>query len=280
MPQPGQTVILKGNYFGADKPKVWIEYPDPNKGIIKMVKCKIIKPLEYQNAKGKTGKSCMDPFTGDSKVRIVIPPKFPDSWNPLSYNIVLYNKTGASSITVPFVPPQINSISGKITGDVLDGVTLTLPGDASSQTVSSSSGEYLFDNLAEGTYTVTPALSGYTFTPESVTVTIRYFASETVNFKAAAGGASNTPPYVGSFSLFTAQDTAVSFTFDANDPDGDQVTYRIKDFPVHGALSGNGADWIYTPDSGYTGNDSFTYIANDGTADSNTGTVDVIISVP
>jgi hypothetical protein len=83
-----------------------------------------------------------------------------------------------------------------------------------------------------------------------------------------------------SFSLFTKQNTVVSFIFNSNDPDGDNIIYRIKDLPLNGILTGNGADWVYTPNNGYIGNNSFTYITNDGTTDCNIGTVDIVVSSP
>ena len=36
-----------------------------------------------------------------------------------------------------------------------------------------------------------------------------------------------------------------------------------------------GADWTYTPDNNYTGNDSFSFSVNDGEGGSDTGTVSI-----
>ena len=46
------------------------------------------------------------------------------------------------------------------------------------------------------------------------------------------------------------------------------LSFAIVDPPDHGTLSGSGTARMYTPDPGFAGLDSFTYIANDGTADS------------
>ena len=40
----------------------------------------------------------------------------------------------------------------------------------------SSNGEYMFTELAEGTYTLTPSLSGYVFKPQSLSLTVDGFA--------------------------------------------------------------------------------------------------------
>ena len=45
------------------------------------------------------------------------------------------------------------------------------------------------------------------------------------------------------------------------------------------ALAANGG-FTYTPTAGYSGPDSFTYKANDGTADSNTVTVSLTVTAP
>ena len=63
----------------------------------------------------------------------------------------------------------------------------------------------------------------------------------------------------------------------ATDADGDPLTYSIVEQPAHGALSGSGASRTYTPAPNYNGPDSFTFEANDGTADSNTATVSLTV---
>jgi hypothetical protein len=54
----------------------------------------------------------------------------------------------------------------------------------------------------------------------------------------------------------------------ASDPDGGSLSYTIKTQPSHGTLTGSGATYVYTPDAGYEGADSFVYTVNNGTADS------------
>ena len=63
------------------------------------------------------------------------------------------------------------------------------------------------------------------------------------------------------------------------DADGDPVTAVMVADVSHGtlALAANGG-FTYTPTAGYTGPDSFTYKANDGTADSNTVTVSLTVT--
>ena len=64
------------------------------------------------------------------------------------------------------------SLSGSVSGDGMEGVTITLEGDASSTATTDAEGEYSFHDLAYGNYRVTPSKSGYTFDPVSRLVMI------------------------------------------------------------------------------------------------------------
>ena len=71
--------------------------------------------------------------------------------------------------------PPTYSITGTINdsaGAGLDGVTVTLTGDASDSVVTSGGGAYEFTGLSAGSYTVTPTKAGSTFSPTSAAVTI------------------------------------------------------------------------------------------------------------
>jgi hypothetical protein len=60
------------------------------------------------------------------------------------------------------------------------------------------------------------------------------------------------------------------------DPDGDPLTVSIHAEPLAGSvtLDDNGS-FVYTPDSTFSGSDTFTYVANDGTDNSNVATVTI-----
>jgi len=59
---------------------------------------------------------------------------------------------------------------------------------------------------------------------------------------------------------------------------GNLLTYSVVDGPAHGTLTGTAPNLTYTPASGYSGPDSFTFIANDGLNDSNTATVSIDVA--
>jgi len=70
--------------------------------------------------------------------------------------------------------PSTYSISGRVTmnGVALPGVAMALTGSGSTNTNTDSSGNYNFPGLQNGTYFVTPSLTGYAFTPVSKSVSV------------------------------------------------------------------------------------------------------------
>jgi uncharacterized repeat protein (TIGR01451 family) len=69
-----------------------------------------------------------------------------------------------------WTPPHF-SITGRaadITGTPIGNVTMTLSGSQSATTQTDSNGNYSFANLLNGNYTVTPSLTGFTFTPANL----------------------------------------------------------------------------------------------------------------
>ena len=61
------------------------------------------------------------------------------------------------------------TVSGTITsgGTALSDVTVTINDNTSTTTTTDTNGNYLFSNVPGGTFTVTPSLTGYIFTPPS-----------------------------------------------------------------------------------------------------------------
>jgi hypothetical protein len=82
------------------------------------------------------------------------------------------------------------AISGRITsaGSALSGVTIALSGDASRITVTDTNGNYRFSNLSEGEYTLTPSLTGYSFTPSKKTVYPNYEDVNGIDFSFSEQG--------------------------------------------------------------------------------------------
>ena len=91
----------------------------------------------------------------------------------------------------------------------------------------------------------------------------------------------NSPPIAQSQSVSTVKNTPVGITLIATDPNNDPLTYSIVTQPTHGTITaGTTASRTYTPATDYTGPDSFTFKANDGTVDSNIATVSIAVNNP
>ncbi|HET8539400.1 MAG TPA: Ig-like domain-containing protein [Anaeromyxobacter sp.] len=86
------------------------------------------------------------------------------------------------------------------------------------------------------------------------------------------------PPTAYPQSVTTSEDTAAGVTLVAVDPDGDPLTWTVLSQPSHGSLSGTAPDLTYAPAPDFAGSDAFTFVANDGGADSNSGTVSITVT--
>jgi len=75
-----------------------------------------------------------------------------------------------------------HSLSGTISGSGGSGATVALSGTASATTTADASGNFTFNNLVDGTYTVTPSYSGYTFTPANRSASLNGSNVVGVNF--------------------------------------------------------------------------------------------------
>jgi hypothetical protein len=80
-------------------------------------------------------------------------------------------------------------------------------------------------------------------------------------------------------SVNVTADTATTITMMASDGDADVLTYAIVAQPTHGTLGVvNGAQVVYTPNTGYTGADQFSFKASDALVGSNTAVVSITVA--
>ena len=84
----------------------------------------------------------------------------------------------------------------------------------------------------------------------------------------------NVAPIAASQAVTTAKDTALNLTLGASDEDA--LIYKVGT-PAHGVLLGIPPALTYSPNTGYTGSDSFTFVANDGLVDSTVATVSITV---
>jgi peptidoglycan/xylan/chitin deacetylase (PgdA/CDA1 family) len=128
---------------------------------------------------------------------------------------IVCSSSGAAPVT----------ISGTVSGEVNSGVTITLTGSTTNQTTKTDeSGEFSFTSQANGTYTVTPSITSYKFSPNSSTVTVSGASVTNTDFTATAIKASTisklTKPltFTGSARICTwRQDKTAAYTFTFDD---------------------------------------------------------------
>jgi gliding motility-associated-like protein len=134
--------------------------------------------------------------------------------------------------------------------------------------------------------TLTGSGANLTYTPNA-----NYAGSDSFTFKTNDGTVDsniatvtitvtpvNDVPVADDQNVTTLEDAPKSITLTGNDPDASVITYSIVTPPGKGTLSGTEPNITYTPNLNYNGSDSFTFRVNDGSADSNIGTVSITVT--
>jgi Bacterial Ig domain/Calcineurin-like phosphoesterase len=123
--------------------------------------------------------------------------------------------------------------------------------------------------VTNGSHTIEVQATGSTVRSDIITVTV-------------AGG--NSVPVARADSYTTQQDVALSATAPGvlgndTDADGDALTASLTSGPANGTLTLNASgSFVYTPNSGFFGTDSFVYTASDSKGGAATATVTITVS--
>jgi VCBS repeat-containing protein len=89
----------------------------------------------------------------------------------------------------------------------------------------------------------------------------------------------NDAPVANNQTVTTSKNIAIAITLTGSDIEGSALRFFIVTNPANGTLSGTEPNVTYTPNTNFTGTDSFTFRANDGALDSNpNGTITVNVS--
>jgi hypothetical protein len=136
--------------------------------------------------------------------------------------------------------------------------------------------------------TVTASGSSGTYTPNenfNGTDTFAYIASDgalssTAGLVSVTVAAVDDDPNTMNVSAVTDEDNVVEITLEAEEYDGDTISFNIKDNPTSGTVTISGDKATYTPNENYYGADSFTFEAVDYTAKKilNTATASITIN--
>ena len=114
----------------------------------------------------------------------VTPSKAGLAFSPISHVVSVNGSSVSGKNFTAMTAGTTYSISGTVTGAT--GATLTLSGANTGAVNAGTGGAYTLAGLAPGSYTVAPSLSGYTFSPASVPVTLTNANSTANNFTATA----------------------------------------------------------------------------------------------
>ncbi|MEW6557961.1 MAG: M6 family metalloprotease domain-containing protein [Elusimicrobiota bacterium] len=119
-------------------------------------------------------------------------PPYSDKYNnqPSMVNVLnISNYVQFSSFTVsykPFISGYVRNSAGNAMSDVVVYLSSVTPPNSYTETRTDTSGYYVFTDLSDATYTITPAKADYNFLPASLTVTISGYYSNNNNFTGIA----------------------------------------------------------------------------------------------
>lgn len=104
-------------------------------------------------------------------------------FSPVSSVVTTTSGVNASgfNFTATADASSASSLSGTVSGAVVQNVTINLSGTNTGSALTDENGKFSFTGLAAGTYTVTPSLAGHAFSPVSSTVTTTSGTAVTVS---------------------------------------------------------------------------------------------------
>jgi len=133
---------------------------------------------------------------------------------------------------------------------------------------------------SNGSLLGSPPIQTLTYTPNT-----DYSGTDSFTFKANDGSSDsniaivsikvNIPPVATEVTAETQEDKAVSVTLAATDSDNDSITFSLVTYPKNGTTSISSSNLTYTPKTNYNGKETFSFLAKDATAISNTATISI-----
>jgi hypothetical protein len=200
-----------------------------------------------------------------------------------------YGESGYSNELVHIPATQANTapvaVGGalNVTEDVSRGAALS---------ASDADGDNLTFSIATqptvGRVSVTASTGAYTYTPNANAT-----GSDSFTFVAGDGALSsntatvsvtisavNDPPVANNDTARAKRNGAVTISVLGNDTDVEGNTLSLQSFTQgnSGTTARSGSAVAYTPDTGFTGTESFSYTVSDGRGGSDTGSVTVVVA--
>ncbi|WP_458742763.1 Ig-like domain-containing protein [Candidatus Nitrosocosmicus sp. T] len=201
-------------------------------------------------------------LSSEKSIKVTIQNLLPFNQPPVAEKqSVTANTADPTEITLKATDPQGNALTYAIVSEPQSGTITDLNEETGSLVYTSDAG---FTGQDSFTFNANDG----TVDSNTATVTI------TVNQV-------NQPPVAEKQSVTANTADPTEITLKATDPQGNALTYAIVSEPQSGTitdLNEETGSLVYTSDAGFTGQDSFTFNANDGTVDSNTATVTITVN--
>ena len=217
--------------------------------------------IEYNNGAATQPATVKISVSGDAD--LLIPASLPDSYET-PYNTILQADSASGVLVNDLISAETASFTVELVDDAYYGfVDLNSDGSFEFEPDADFSGADWFS------YRLTDGIS------YSQTVFVR------VNVNPPD---SNTPPLAQNDTFSVTENnilevSAPGVLANDSDPDGDALTAVNATEPAHGVLDfASDGSFTYTPDSDYSGTDTFTYSAFDGTDYSSSATVEIEIA--
>jgi len=188
-------------------------------------------------------------------------------------------------------PVAVNDSASTTVNTAVDVSVLANDTDAENNPLTAS----LVTGPAHGSVTLN-ANGSFHYTPAALYSGPDSFTYQADDGTGAAGGLSNIATVSITVSVVNVAPVAVNDSYNTNqntqltvsaangvlkndtDANGDTLTAALNANVAHGTLALNAdGGFVYMPNTGYTGPDTFTYHASDGTASSNVATVTITV---
>ena len=211
-------------------------------------------------------------------------------------------KLGGTPVSLTATPAEgwrFANWEGNVADTTLAETTITLIADETVTAVFLPA--YTLTMVVEGQGSVSPEAGDYPYVPGTI-VPITATPAEGWQFDGWTGDVGDTsssettvhvdgdktvtahfseigshPPSADHQAVTTTKDMAVEIVLSSPEEGIQAITYSVVDSPANGVLTGSAPNLTYTPNSGYAGLDSFTFVVNNGTASSEPATVTITV---
>jgi len=102
----------------------------------------------------------------------------------------------------------------------------------------------------------------------SVVVSDGNGGSDTISIEVKVSSSNNKAPIATPQSIVIEEDSAITVQPSGTDINQDELSFEVITQPSNGVISGESPHFTYTPNTNFNGDDSFSFIANDGLLDS------------